>query len=101
MGEENELKNRFTHLQYDEYIKKFGENGFSREKVTVIGEKVTVNDENVTVSGEKITVNDEKINANAEKITVNQQKIIDELQKNPKATQDELAKFSVWKNKTN
>ncbi|MBQ9207676.1 MAG: hypothetical protein IJ158_13325 [Treponema sp.] len=101
MGEENELKNRFTHLQYDEYIKKFGENAFSREKVTVIGEKVTVNDENVTVSGEKITVNDEKINANAEKITVNQQKIIDELQKNPKATQDELAKFSVWKNKTN
>ena len=93
LGEENELKNRFTHLQYDEYIKKFGENAFSREKVTVIGEKVTVNDENVTVSGEKITVNDEKINANAEKITVNQQKIIDELQKNPKATQDELAKL--------
>ena len=94
MGEENELKNRFTHLQYDEYIKKFGENAFSREKVTVNDEKITVNDE-------KITVNDEKINANAEKITVNQQKIIDELQKNPKATQDELAKFSVWKNKTN
>ena len=26
LGENNELKNRYTHIDYDEYIKKFGEN---------------------------------------------------------------------------
>ena len=32
LGENNELKNRYTHIDYDEYIKKFGENGKSSEK---------------------------------------------------------------------
>ena len=32
LGENNELKNRYTHIDYDEYIKKFGENEKSSEK---------------------------------------------------------------------
>lgn len=32
LGENNELKNRYTHIDYDEYIKKFGENAKSSEK---------------------------------------------------------------------
>ena len=32
LGESNELKNRYTHIDYDEYIKKFGENEKSSEK---------------------------------------------------------------------
>ncbi|MCR5765128.1 MAG: winged helix-turn-helix transcriptional regulator, partial [Treponema sp.] len=31
LGENNELKNRYTHIDYDEYIKKFGENDKSSE----------------------------------------------------------------------
>ena len=31
LGENNELKNRYTHIDYDEYIKKFGENEKSSE----------------------------------------------------------------------
>lgn len=32
LGENNELKNRYTHINYDEYMKKFGENKKSSEK---------------------------------------------------------------------
>lgn len=32
LGENNELKKRYTHIDYDEYIKKFGENKKSSEK---------------------------------------------------------------------
>ncbi len=32
LGENNELKNRYTHIDYDDYIKKFGENEKSSEK---------------------------------------------------------------------
>ena len=32
LGENNELKNRYTHIDYDEYIKKFGDNQKSSEK---------------------------------------------------------------------
>ena len=32
LGENNELKNRYTHIDYDEYIKKFGKNEKSSEK---------------------------------------------------------------------
>ena len=38
LDENNELKNRYTHIDYDEYIKKFGENKKSSEKK--FGEKV-------------------------------------------------------------
>lgn len=75
LGEHNDLKNRYTHIRYDEYLK--------------------VKEENI---GEKDTV---KINV---KITVNQQKIIDEIKKNPFVTQDELssivgiAKLNINKN---
>ena len=31
LGENNELKNRYTHIDYDEYIKKFGKNDKSSE----------------------------------------------------------------------
>ena len=45
LGENNELKNRYTHIDYDEYMKKMAENGTARitqkshkshSKVTVI-----------------------------------------------------------------
>ena len=73
LGENNELKNRYTHIDYDEYIKKFGENQKSSEKNQSINDTAKIT--------QKITV----------KITVNQQKIIDVIKENPFATQEELS----------
>ena len=73
LGENNELKNRYTHIDYDEYIKKFGENEKSSEKNQSINDTAKIT--------QKITV----------KITVNQQKIIDVIKENPFATQEELS----------
>ena len=73
LGENNELKNRYTHIDYDEYIKKFGENGKSSEKNQSINDTAKIT--------QKITV----------KITVNQQKIIDVIKENPFVTQEELS----------
>lgn len=73
LGENNELKNRYTHIDYDEYIKKFGKNKKSSEKNQSINNTAKIT--------QKITV----------KITVNQQKIIDVIKENPFATQEELS----------
>ena len=73
LGENNELKNRYTHIDYDEYIKKFGEKAISLEKNQSINDTAKIT--------QKITV----------KITVNQQKIIDVIKENPFATQEELS----------
>lgn len=73
LGENNELKNRYTHIDYDEYIKKFGDNDKSSEKNQSINDTAKIT--------QKITV----------KITVNQQKIIDVIKENPFATQEELS----------
>lgn len=73
LGENNELKNRYTHVDYDEYIKKFGENEKSSDKNQSINDTAKIT--------QKITV----------KITVNQQKIIDVIKENPFATQEELS----------
>ena len=73
LGENNELKNRYTHIDYDEYIKKFGENEKSSEKNQSINDTAKI--------AQKITV----------KITVNQQKIIDVIKENPFITQEELS----------
>lgn len=62
LGENNELKNRYTHIDYDEYMKKM-----SVKDTGKITQKITV------------------------KITVNQQKIIDVIKENPFATQEELS----------
>ena len=62
LGEKNELRNRYTHIDYEKYLQA------NAEKDTV-----------------KIT---QKINV---KITINQQKIIDEIKRNPFVTQEELA----------
>ncbi len=62
LGENNELKNRYTRIDYDEYMK-----------------NLPVND-TVKIT-QKITV----------KITVNQQKIIDAIKENQFITQDELS----------
>ena len=73
LGENNELKNRYTHIDYDEYIKKFGENEKSSEKNQSINDTAKIT--------QKITV----------KITVNQQKIIGVIKENPFITQEELS----------
>ncbi len=73
LDENNELKNRYTHIDYDEYIKKFGEKVKSSEKKQSINDTAKIT--------QKITV----------KITVNQQKIIDVIKENPFATQEELS----------
>ena len=73
LGENNELKNRYTHIDYDEYIKKFGEKAISSEKNQSINDTAKIT--------QKITV----------KITVNQQKIIDVIKENPFVTQEELS----------
>lgn len=73
LGENNELKNRYTHIDYGKYIKKFGENDKSSVKNQSINNTAKIT--------QKITV----------KITVNQQKIIDVIKENPFATQEELS----------
>ncbi len=86
LGENNELKNRYTHIDYDEYIKKFGDNQKSSEKSQSINDTAKIT--------QKITV----------KITANQQKIIGVIKENPFITQEELssivgiARFNINKN---
>ena len=75
LGENNELKNRYNHIDYDEYMKKLGENKKSSEKNNPINDTAKIT--------QKITV----------KITVNQQKIIDVIKENPFITQEELSKI--------
>ncbi|MBO7637907.1 MAG: Fic family protein, partial [Treponema sp.] len=75
LGESNELKNRYTHIDYDDYMKMFGENKKSSEKKQSINDTAKIT--------QKITV----------KITVNQQKIIDVIKENPLVTQEELSKI--------
>ncbi|MDD7417743.1 MAG: winged helix-turn-helix domain-containing protein, partial [Spirochaetales bacterium] len=77
LGENNELKNRYTHIDYDEYIKKFGVN--EKKSVQNLPVNLPVND--TAKITQKITV----------KITVNQQKIIDVIKENPFVTQEELS----------
>lgn len=85
LGEQNELKNRYTHIDYDAYMKKQAENDNVNDNVNdKIGVKIGVND-NAKITP-KITV---KI---TQKITVNQKKILDEIKKNPYITQKELSK---------
>lgn len=84
LGENNELKNRYTHIDYDEYIKKFGENQKSSEKKFGDNQKSSEKNQSINDTAkitQKITV----------KITVNQQKIIDVIKENPFATQEELS----------
>ena len=70
LGENNELKNRYTHIDYDEYIKKFGGN----EKSSV--QNLPVNDKNLPVN---LSVN--KVQA----------ELISFLKENPSYTYDDLA----------
>ena len=79
LGENNELKNRYTHIDYDEYMKKFGDNQKGSEKKQLINDTAKIT-KKIT---QKITV----------KITVNQQKIIDVIKENPFITQEELSKI--------
>ena len=84
LGENNELKKRYTHIDYDEYIKKFGENDKSSEKKFGDNQKSSEKNQSINDTAkitQKITV----------KITVNQQKIIDVIKENPFATQEELS----------
>ena len=73
LGENYELKNRYTHIDYDEYKKKFGENEKSSEKNQSINDTAKIT--------QKITV----------KITANQQKIIGVIKENQFITQEELS----------
>lgn len=66
LGESNELKNRYTHIDYDEYIKKFGDN----QKSSV--QNLPVNDKNLPVN---------KVQA----------ELISFLKENPSYTYDDLA----------
>ena len=77
LGENNELKNRYTHIEYDEYIKKFGENKKSSEK------NLPVNDtEKSHESHSKVTVN----------LTVVQHNIITAIKQNRFVSQTEISK---------
>ena len=70
LGESNELKNRYTHIDYDEYVKKFGEN----EKSSV---------RNLPVKNKNLPVN----------LPVNkvQAELVQLLKENPSYTYDDLA----------
>ena len=73
LNEHNELKNRFTHVRYDEYMKSHAKDFGVNDNV-----KDNVN-------------NNVKSHKNHSKITVNQQNIINEIKKNPYITQKELS----------
>ena len=70
LGENNELKNRYTHIDYDEYIKKFGKNEKSSDK-------------NLPVKNKNLPVN----------LPVNkvQAELVQLLKENPSYTYDDLA----------
>ena len=70
LGENNELKNRFTHIDYDEYLKKLGDNQKS------LVQNLPVNDKNLLVN---LPVN--KVQA----------ELISFLKENPSYTYDDLA----------
>lgn len=77
LDENNELKNRYTHIDYDEYIKKFGDN----QKSSV--QNLPVNDTQKShESHSKVTVN----------LTVVQQDIITAIKQNQFVSQTEIAK---------
>lgn len=77
LDENNELKNRYTHIDYDGYIKKFGDNQKSSEKNQPIN-----NTQKSHESHSKITVN----------LTVVQQDIITAIKQNQFVSQKEIAK---------
>jgi len=77
LGENNELKNRYTHIDYEEYIKKFGENKKSSEKNQPINDTQKSHE-----SHSKVTVN----------LTVVQQDIITAIKQNQFVSQTEIAK---------
>lgn len=81
LGENNELKNRYTHIDYDEYIKKFGENQKSSEKKFGDNQKSSV---------QNLPVNDKNLPVN---LPVNkvQAELISFLKENPSYTYDDLA----------
>ena len=81
LGENNELKNRYTHIDYDEYIKKFGENDKSSEKKFGYNQKS---------SAQNLPVNDKNLPVN---LPVNkvQAELISFLKENPSYTYDDLA----------
>lgn len=89
LGENNELKNRYTHIDYDEYMKKASVKETERitQKSHESHSKVT---ENLTEIGQKsdTTKITQKITV---KITANQQKIIGVIKENPFITQEELS----------
>ena len=81
LGENNELKNRYTHIDYDEYIKKFGENDKSSEKKQPINDTVKITQRSHK-SHSKVTVN----------LTEVQQNIVNAIKQNQFVSQTEIAK---------
>ena len=77
LDENNELKNRYTHIDYDGYIKKFGDNQKSSEKNQPINDTQKSHE-----SHSKVTVN----------LTVVQQDIITAIKQNQFVSQTEIAK---------
>ncbi len=77
LDENNELKNRYTHIDYDVYIKKFGDNQKSSEKNQPINDTQKSHE-----SHSKVTVN----------LTVVQQDIITAIKQNQFVSQTEIAK---------
>ncbi|MBP5175067.1 MAG: winged helix-turn-helix domain-containing protein, partial [Treponema sp.] len=80
LGENNELKNRYTHIDYDEYMKKFGEN----EKTSV------QNTENFGVN-EKTSVQIIEIMKNTPNITL--QEIAEKLNRSKRAVEMQVKKL--------
>ena len=77
LDENNELKNRYIHIDYDEYIKKFGDNQKSSEINQPINDTQKSHE-----SHSKVTVN----------LTVVQQDIITAIKQNQFVSQTEIAK---------
>ncbi|MBR0125501.1 MAG: MarR family transcriptional regulator, partial [Treponema sp.] len=77
LDENNELKNRYTHIDYDGYIKKFGDNQKSSEINQPINDTQKSHE-----SHRKVTVN----------LTVVQQDIITAIKQNQFVSQTEIAK---------
>ena len=91
LDENNELKNRYTHIDYDEYIKKFGENDKSSEKKFGDNQKTSVQNTESFGVNEKTSVQIVEIMKNTPNVTL--QEIAEKVNRSKRAVEMQVKKL--------
>ena len=91
LDENNELKNRYTHIDYDEYIKKFGENKKSSEKKFGDNKKSSVQNTKSFGVNEKTSVQIVEIMKNTPNVTL--QEIAEKVNRSKRAVEMQVKKL--------